>query len=296
MKVLTLMVGKEHVNGILHSPDISINPKIMVVFLHGWAGYRTGPHDLFVKLARALSNEGFYSLRFDFRGRGYSYGDKKNTSHLSMLADLDAALDYAKKETNIQHIVLLGICSGAKLALYYAKNGKRKIDHVIELSSPLLIYNNQENTLHLSQTKSNITNYAQKLFQKTTWIKVCSGDIHLGKIMNNITKPIRRISLTPSFLYKKNKKQTITQSTTSFQSFKGQVLLIHGEKDPETSVAIPQIEALLIRFRIRFEKHIIAGANHSFYSIKWEQEIIEIVTDWLNKQYSSIRITKDIEA
>lgn len=69
----------ENIYGIWHKPCIPrnvIQRDIAVVLLHGWAGYRTGPHDMLVKTARMLAENGYHCIRFDFRGKGYSQGDR----------------------------------------------------------------------------------------------------------------------------------------------------------------------------------------------------------------------------
>lgn len=298
-KTITLSVNNEHINGILHIPDDCLDQRIMVIYLHGWAGYRTGPHDLFVKLARKLSQEGYYGLRFDFRGRGYSHGNKAAISHKTMQEDLERVMEFVKEELFIQHIILLGICSGAKLALYYAKNGGRKVDHVIELSSPVLRYTETAATLEISRAKANLGLYFLKFFRKDTWLKFFGGEIHFLKITDNILKPL--LNLTKSipvikfhefltnftkggdFKRRTTIKQEVVRNSEdrSFSNFNGEILLIHGEKDPETTLSLSQISALLKKHKIIFETHIVKGANHSFYSLKWEQEIIGVTSEWL---------------
>jgi hypothetical protein len=293
-EVLTLSVGHEHINGILHIPEYQLNQKIVVVFLHGWAGYRTGPHDMFVKLARKLTHDGYYCLRFDFRGRGFSHGNKNATSNKTMLVDIEVALDYIEKQIAITHVVLLGICSGAKLALYYAKSGTRPVDHVIELSSPVLRYDEVMQKVQIARTKANLIEYFFKLFRKEVWLKLFSGEVHFVRILTNTFKPLLKLKFA---IKRKNNNNTVVSNAQrniqnkSFSKFKGNILLIHGEKDPETELSVAQISELLQQHKIGYETHLIKGANHSFYSLKWEQEIFDIITCWLNKQFEKVLST-----
>ena len=64
----------------------------------------------------------------------------------------------------------------------------------------------------------------------------------------------------------------------------GDVLIIHGGKDPETQITLPQIENLLTNYNISSDTHIIPNANHSFYSIKWKEEIYDIVEKWFKQR------------
>jgi dipeptidyl aminopeptidase/acylaminoacyl peptidase len=63
----------------------------------------------------------------------------------------------------------------------------------------------------------------------------------------------------------------------------GQLLLIHGEKDPETKPALAQIHEMLQRHGVSSDTHIVKEANHSFYSLAWEKEILQVIEDWLKK-------------
>jgi hypothetical protein len=66
-----------------------------------------------------------------------------------------------------------------------------------------------------------------------------------------------------------------------FRNFKGRVLVIYGETDPETKGSLSQLQTVLKRYSVEHDVSIIEGANHSFYSLAWEQEITEKVSDWL---------------
>ena len=87
--------------GILHQPDFmgykEVKKKYAVLFLHGWVGYRAGPHRLFVDLARKLCDDGFICLRFDFAGRGYSEGDREITNLDTAVLDTQCAIDFIRK-------------------------------------------------------------------------------------------------------------------------------------------------------------------------------------------------------
>ena len=60
--------------GVVSRPDGVAPGSRAAVLLHGWGTYRCGPHDILVKLARALARAGVATLRFDLRGRGESGG------------------------------------------------------------------------------------------------------------------------------------------------------------------------------------------------------------------------------
>lgn len=277
----------ERISCILHSPSNEQKEKVVLVFMHGWAGYRIGPHQMFVKYARWFSEMGYYCMRFDFRGRGYSAGKRSETSNKSMLFDLEQVIFYLQENLKYDKIILLGICSGAKLALYYAKIGNLKIDGVIEMSSSLL-HQDAEAQMNINRKKNNISNY----LTKEKLIKLIAGKVELKKIVD---VPFRYISfLSKYFIHRFRVDKSIHSSQTkvlkvdpSFKNYAGEsFLLIHGEKDPETDVSLNQITALLKKYNFECDKYVITGANHSFYSVNWEIEIFGIIKNWMIKHHS----------
>jgi pimeloyl-ACP methyl ester carboxylesterase len=164
------------------------------------------------------------------------------------------------------------------------------VAHVIEISSPVLRQNNEVvSTLAANQAKSTILIYVKKAFRRETWRKLINGEIHFEAVWRNITRPMKR------FMSKKGKKSTPTPHAAAktqrnpFGSFHGQMLLIHGEKDPETKPALEQIHKILHRCQVTTETYIIKNANHSFYSITWEKEIIRLIEDWLGRMVTGYR-------
>ena len=105
------------VRAILHQPAADSGPGTAVLFLHGWSGDRAGPHRMFVKLARNLTGLGFICLRVDFSGRGDSEGETAAASIESMVADAGQALAFLRAQPLCREVVLLGICSGGKVAI-----------------------------------------------------------------------------------------------------------------------------------------------------------------------------------
>jgi len=276
-------VGEDLIYGIWHQPRLKNNTSI--IFLHGWAGHRPGPHDMLVKLARHLTLVGYDCFRFDFRGKGYSQGDSKLTDNHSMLDDLDAVIQLVNTSLNYPKIVLIGICSGAKLAFYYAKNGSQSIAHVIDLSSPMLRPNEAGSALAINQIESIGKDIVNKFFGMKSWKQLINGEIHLSAVWRNLSAPVIYFFSTKisNFRTKKIVRQNSKSEKKNFSEFKGRMLLVHGEKDPETKLSLEQIHNMLNRYNISYDTHIVKNANHSFYSLIWKKEIIEIIENWLDK-------------
>lgn len=87
------------------------------VMLNSGILHRVGSCRLSVRLARALSAQGFTSLRFDYSGIGDS--DQRRDAlpfEQSSVLETREAMDYLAKAKGSQQFVLLGLCSGADMA------------------------------------------------------------------------------------------------------------------------------------------------------------------------------------
>ena len=275
----------EIISGVLHIPDTAQDlSSSMVVFLHGFAGYRIGPHQLFVKLARKLAHEGHTCIRFDFRGRGYSQSKKEATSYKTMVSDLDAVLKDIHRQFSPTRLILLGICSGTRTALYYIKNKECRVDGLIGLSSPPLT-NTSDISATTKRTKSVFEDYLQKARVAENWRRLLKGETNTPMISKIVRGNLKNIwcAFCSKLLRQpfKAKIKGNSNKNAPFSNFTGGVLLIHGEKDPDTLIALNQISKMLLTHNITYQERIIKGANHSFYSIKWENEIVELVKNWL---------------
>lgn len=291
--VIEFQHGEDHLFGVMHSPPADVATKeVMVVFLHGWAGYRIGPHQMFVKFARGLSNQGYHCLRFDFRGRGFSSGHRDDTTPQTMMADLQLVLSTLVRQYPRHRIVLLGICSGAKLCLRYARNGPLPIDHLIALSTPQP-GGNRKVTKEVRQTAGLLGEYWQKLFRYETWEKVRTRSINAKRVIGIVGSAIRGLGAALCYAVKvRSRGRTVGEkgavpadAARPFALFGGHVLLIHGERDPETETALAQLTELLQRYRVAHQCAVIRGANHSFYAQAWENEIYYLIGAWLTKRY-----------
>jgi pimeloyl-ACP methyl ester carboxylesterase len=277
-KLVAFDVGEEHIYGVLNKPLNYIGEtSTFIIFLHGWAGYRIGPHNMFVEFSNQLVKKGFYCLRFDFRGRGYSGDNIEDMNYSTMKKDLDIVIENVKKDFKATQIILLGICSGARLGLHYILHGSYKVSGLIELSSAAL-FNEKDTKVELKKVNSFFRAYVLKLKKKNTWVKLFYGEINFSSILKTLWISIANI-LKQFHIKNKEEKGQILKSKIS--NFEGTVLMIHGEKDPETDLVTRQIQNYLETHTIEYYKRIIEGANHSFYSLDWKKEIFMHISDFL---------------
>lgn len=103
-------------------PKGATAPYPAVVILHGFTGQRqelgvSGTTEtLFSRTARLLAEQGYASLRIDFRGSGESIGTFTfaDTTFSSQISDARAAIDFLSRQPQVDHkrIAILGLSQG----------------------------------------------------------------------------------------------------------------------------------------------------------------------------------------
>jgi pimeloyl-ACP methyl ester carboxylesterase len=103
--------------GVLTEPAGGGRRDPAFVFLNAGVVHRVGPNRTYVRLARALAEAGYASLRFDLSGVGDSEvrSDQLSFSESSLI-EAREAMDYLARVRSASQFVLAGICSGAALA------------------------------------------------------------------------------------------------------------------------------------------------------------------------------------
>jgi len=106
-------------------PELPVRRPAVVILNTGIA-HRVGHHRMYVTMARGLAALGHLAFRFDFSGIGdsASRGDGLNPLE-AHLADVSEALDWLTASCDVNEVVLIGLCSGADIALSFGHSDKR---------------------------------------------------------------------------------------------------------------------------------------------------------------------------
>lgn len=259
--------------GIRHVPNGSAGNGVGVVFLHGWSGCRLGPHRMFVKTARRLAQQGYDCLRFDFGGRGESDDGHVAASIKSMTADARAAKSFLVSRGGIKKIIFLGICSGGKVAIAAAVEDAD--DDGLVLWSAEAMGDLRSRSTGRRKSLHIMRDYLKKLPHAATWRKILSGRVNtklVGKALLQGEAPSEEERIEEAAILKR------------FQSYAGNILFVYGSNDPDTRLAAEAYQAFAAREQITNEFHEIEGANHSFYGLHWEREVMDTTEEWLAGQ------------
>jgi pimeloyl-ACP methyl ester carboxylesterase len=262
--------GEHELYGVLHRAGSGPDDTTAVIFLSGWSGCRLGPHRMFVKTARRLCSEGYHCLRFDFAGRGDSEGETDAATITSMANDAGCAMDFLKQQLGCSNFILLGICSGGKVAISSASRDERVQKLVLWSAEPMGQL--AEGTRRSRKTLFMLGQYLTKLLNPRTWRKILTGQVNAGMVRKAV------VSCEQASPEERKAEAVILKE---FSSYRGKALLIYGANDPETRMASEGYEALCESEGIAHESHRIEGANHSFYSLEWEKQVVDLTAEWL---------------
>ncbi len=253
----------QFIRAVLDKPPAQ--PRGGILFLHGWSGDRTGPHRIFVQLARRCAEPGFLTLRADFRCRGLSDGTHENGTIASMAQDAEAALRELKTRLPpTAPVFIVSICSGGKVAITLGA------EHP-EISGMLLLSAESMGSLRstgtdAAKTRKALLTYFRKLSSPETWKKIITGKVQTGMVTKALIKHETRSDA---------EARTEDATLLKFQTFRSPIHLIFGGSDPDATGSMAAYKAYFEKHRIPHTMHLIPHSGHSFYSLKWTREVLE---------------------
>lgn len=271
--------------GAYHQPDTSVSERPLgIIMLHGWAGYRIGAHQMFTKLGRLAEQEGFHCLRFDFRGRGDSEGEAGDTTLSTMIADTTAAVDWLAERTGLDRIALVGDCSGAEVAIG-ASNLRSQIAELALWSVPTVGADRSD--VDRAKKLHTFKQYLHKLFRRETWAKLFAGRLRFAMIRRALLRGGKGAGEEGAA------QDELIDWVPRFLSFAGNILFIYGGNDPTANDCIAYYRSLSEKAGRQFNCHVVPGANHAFYSVSWEEEVMRVTLDWLTEESRSAEARPD---
>ena len=260
--------------GILGMPS-ELEPKRRgVVLIHGWGGYRIGPGRLLVQTARRLNAEGFFTLRFDLRGRGDSEGRADTVCLDDMIADTVAAVEFLSRQKEVQDVVLLGICSGSNVAVG-AATLKPDLGKQLALWSILPFQPDVKARQHRKRKLYFLKRYAQKACRLETWKRLFRGEVDVRGVQKTI-----KGDAAPK-TGEANLKDSRRDIMADFSRFRGRALFITGSQDPEGMAGWELFTRFCSEKKIDAQFTLVEGATHSYYRKEHKTRVIDTTVEWL---------------
>jgi alpha/beta superfamily hydrolase len=245
-KAVELKVDEKLLRGCVRIPD-NKGPFPTVCFFHGFNVDKVGFMRLHETFARLLVNKGFACVRFDFYGCGESEGDFHEMRISDEIKQGKAIYEWTKKQdfVDAEEIYPIGHSLGAVIASLVAAEYQSK--GAVLWSPALAIY------YDISGRVGAIPEHYQK-----------SYDYEGLEISGNFFEDARRLDLLGMA-----------------KSFRGKVLVVHGEKDEKAPIAV--VGQYRDIYGDAMELEIVTGSNHQFSSLNWKQEVYDKTIGFLKK-------------
>lgn len=259
--------------GMLGRPDAPDADGKGVVLVHGWAGYRIGPHRMLVETAERLRERGYCTLRFDARGRGDSEGNGEQVSLDDMIDDTLAAVAALRQETGCARVTLLGICSGSNVSI-----GAATLDPTIRelvLWSILPFQPEARAAQRVKRARFYALGYLRKALRAETWRRLFKGEVSLRGVGRTMAGEKQA---APGA---RNLKDSQRDLMAAFGAYPGRALFLAGTMDPEGTVGHALFKEFCRQKGIRAEFHLIDGATHSYYAAAHMKQVIEKTVEWM---------------
>lgn len=274
----------ENLVAILHEPRSTIrNPQSTIVMLHGWTGYRPGPHQMLTRAARRFAAQGIAVFRFDFAGRGDSAGNAELATLATMTEDARAAVRWLKREQGSTHVSLLGLCSGCEVALATSAFEAENVENLLLWSAPVFAAQKSEERL-ARKRQGYLKEYARKLLRPATWAKVISGKADVRGVQKVLAQGGGQENKNvesgdPGQLPRGWRSGVLERWKKTGMP----VFMVYGTSDPTTDEALKWHTELIAarEYSTTPDVHLVAGANHSYYGLEWEEEVFDVTQNWL---------------
>lgn len=264
-----------------------------VIFPNSGFHNRVGPHRMYVKAARRLSQLGFSVLRIDCAGLGESEGEITET-HFDAHdpEDTMAAISFLTQEEKIEKIVLIGLCAGARNALKTAAKDDR-VDSVVLWSLPIISISpsmpapkeDPRGWMGKTGAKFHLKKTTKKALSVKAWREYLSRGGDFRSIMVSYRTMMWGL-LANEKKWVNSRHGEFFDAFESFLSSGRKGLFVYGERD---IMLIKEFEEkfkeLSMGKKHSCEDYIVPKGNHTFTSIESERIVIDKTVNWLSKQY-----------
>lgn len=263
----------EELVGIVSLPEVAMTG-IGVLIVVGGPQYRAGSHRQFVLLARALAREGVPCMRFDYRGMGDATGHKRDFE--SVDADMRAAVDvFHSLVPGLSGVVLWGLCDGATAATFYASRDPRV--------RALMLLNPWVKTA-AGQARTYLKHYyLKRLWSREFWLKLLKGGVALRRSLSEVQDAVSKVRSGKRKQYKPGEagplpdrfRQGLARAAVPWK------VVLSGRD--YVAREFEQVAASEEWAALSPMEHVvrIAGADHTFSSAAWRNEVADTTLKWV---------------
>ena len=285
-ELVTIPSGSWQLHGVVHHPRENSARRAGVLILQESHNTKFGTHRVFLQLAQALSQAGFYVLRFDNRGTCDSPG-VCDLTFVDRLADARAVLPFFRERYQLDTVVLWGLCIGGALAVHLSQElGGKGIDGMVLCS--ILADPSDASLPQFGYSKPDISHFVRESFRRGAWLRKLKRVVRNFSVYHkNLTKMgaiwMRRyLSPEPEL---DRLRRAVRQVGPLLAHQELPCLLIFGEKDTYLSHFLetvnPNDHLGLARKHFPPRMEIVPDGDHTFASREQTAELLRLTLDWL---------------
>jgi pimeloyl-ACP methyl ester carboxylesterase len=251
--------------------------KTAIILLNPGIVHRVGAGRVYVKLARTLASMGFMALRFDFSGIGDSAVRRDNLQfEKSAITEAREAMDFLAETTGVDHFILLGGCSGAKIALDTACCDGRVIG-VLLINFPSS--KDEDLAANAEVIHRGASFYYRKyaLFNFTSWYRLITGKASYRKLFRALWFEAKRSLTVREDI--SNQAQQFQASLRRLANRGVQATFLCSEGDPRLedlrAAGGNELRRLCAEQKIALE--IIRRSDHTFSSLQDQNQLMSVL-------------------
>ena len=285
---------------VSHQPGVDPKGRPAVILCNIGANHHVGNHRLYVTLARNLASHGFYVLRFDKAGIGYSKltpEEKENDVHAACAVDdLSNAMYFMQGKYHSPSFVLAGLCSGAYMA-YLSGIRDERVSGLVLINQ--LTYRWREGDTIEARKKATIKSthfYVQALAKPDTWKRVIKRQVDFRQIGGNLLRRVgKRLrtqwqAMGTRFMSNNLFLGQVARNFRNMEASGTELLLIYEASDTAVDIMTEQFgrHAKLLGKSERVCLKFFKGADHTF-TPRWSQmALADFISKHLQKRFKSV--------
>lgn len=269
--------------GTLHLPKGRKSKLPAVVLFHGFTGDKVEAHRLFVEASRSLEKAGIISLRFDFRGSGESEGGFEEVTPSGEISDGLRAVAVLAGQPRVdpERIGVLGLSLGGYVAACVAGQSKQIKSVALWSAVARLPEVFLRSPWQLPAGAGGFVARLQRGLARVARVFLPRG----GKALSKSLLPQGGIDLGGMVLGRGFLMDLETNDPLKLISqSRAPLLIIHGSKDR----SVPLVNSRLyldvgLSRKVRTERVLVAGADHTFARADRQQAVITRTVRWFKE-------------
>jgi pimeloyl-ACP methyl ester carboxylesterase len=246
-----------------------------IIFLNAGIVHRVGAGRTYVKLARNLASRGFITLRFDLSGIGDSPVRHDNLQfEKSAISEAQDAMDFLAEKRGTQDFILLGGCSGAKIAIETARKDERVVGTLL-INFPSLD-EDEDSAVNVPVNPGAFSYYRNcAIFNPSSWWRLLSGRANYTKLaaamMSEAQRRMRQMSTREPTSFELNLKHLSDRKVNiSFICSEGD----HRLNDLRAAGG-KGLKQLCAQNKVALE--IIQRSDHTFSSLDDQEQLMSVL-------------------